>query len=80
MVLDFPNLSIRKAASAIGISPTLAYHIFHDDLHLKPYKLHLWHKLEKKIMKKESSLQIGFLKSLNQWLITSYVVMKHIFI
>ena len=46
LVSEFPNLSIRKAASAVGVSPTLVYHIFHDDLHLKPYKFHQWHKLE----------------------------------
>ena len=38
LVSEFPQLSIRKAASAVGVSPTLVYHIFHDDLHLKPYK------------------------------------------
>ena len=27
MVKDFPSLSIRKAASAVGVSPTLAYPI-----------------------------------------------------
>ena len=36
MVSDFPNLSIRKAASAVGVSPLLAHNIPHDDLHLKP--------------------------------------------
>ena len=36
LVSDFPQLSIRKAASDVGVSPTLVYHIFHDDLHLKP--------------------------------------------
>lgn len=46
MVTEFPNLSIKKAASAIGVSPTLVYNVLHDDLHLKPYKLHEWHKLE----------------------------------
>ena len=46
MVADFPNLSIRKAASAVGVSPKLVYTILHDDLHLKPYKFHEWHKLE----------------------------------
>lgn len=46
MVAEFPTLSIRKAASAIGISPTLVFHILHDDLHLKPYKYQQWHKLE----------------------------------
>ena len=46
MVSDFETFSIRKAASAIGVSPTLICHILHDDLHLKPYKFHQWHKLE----------------------------------
>ena len=46
MVSDFQSFSISKAASAIGVSTTLVYHILHDDLHLKPYKFHLWHKLE----------------------------------
>jgi len=48
LVSDFPQLSIRKAASAVGVSSTLVYHNFHDDLHLKSYKFHLWHKLEDK--------------------------------
>ena len=46
MVSDFETFSIRKAAAAIGVSATLIYHILHDDLHLKSYKFHLWHKLE----------------------------------
>ena len=46
MVNEFPNLSIRKAASAVGVSPTLIYHVLHDDMHLKPYKYQTWHKLE----------------------------------
>jgi hypothetical protein len=37
MVNDFPNLSIRKAASAFGVYPTLILTILHDVLHLKPY-------------------------------------------
>jgi hypothetical protein len=48
LVSEFPNLSIRKAAFALDVSPTLVYNIFHDDLHLKPYKFHIWHKLEAK--------------------------------
>ena len=39
-------MSITKAAAAVGISATLTYHIISDDLHLKPYKFHRWHKLE----------------------------------
>jgi hypothetical protein len=35
LTTEFPNLSIRKAASAIGVSPTLVYQIFHNDLHLQ---------------------------------------------
>jgi hypothetical protein len=46
MVSDFSTFSIRKAASAIGVSSTLVYHILLDDLHLKPYKFHQWHKLD----------------------------------
>ena len=46
MISEFPKLPIRKAVSAIDVSQTLVYHIIHDDLHLKPYKFHLWHKLE----------------------------------
>ena len=46
MVSNFDSFSISKAASAIGVSKTLVYNILHDDLHLKPYKFHLWHKLE----------------------------------
>ena len=46
MVSDFSTFSIRKAASAIGVSSTLVYHILHDDLHLKPYKFYQWHKLD----------------------------------
>ena len=46
MVTDFSTISIRKAASAVGVSPTLVYHILHDDLHLKPHKYQEWHKLD----------------------------------
>jgi hypothetical protein len=46
MFEEFPQLSIRKAASALTVSPTLVYHILHEDLHFKPYKLHSWHKLK----------------------------------
>ncbi len=46
IVSDFPQMSIRKGASAAVISPTQVYYTFNDDLHLKPFKFHLWHKLE----------------------------------
>ena len=62
LVSEFPQLSIRKAASAVGVSPTLVYHIFHDDLHLKPYKFHLWHKLEDKDYEKRLNFAHWFLK------------------
>ena len=44
--------SNRKVSSAAGVSPTHVFHIFHDDMHLKPYKFYLWHKLEGKDLKK----------------------------
>ena len=34
MVSQFPFLSIRKAASALSISPTLVYKIYTDEIHL----------------------------------------------
>ena len=46
MVTDFSNLSFRKAASEIEVSPTLVFHVLHDDLNLKPYKHNHLHKLE----------------------------------
>ena len=61
LVSDFVQLSIRKAASAVGVSPTLVYHILHDDLHLKPYKFHLWHKLEDKDYEKRLNFAHWFL-------------------
>ena len=46
VISEFPSLSIRKTAAAVNISPTLVFTILHDDLHLKPFKLHKWYKLE----------------------------------
>ena len=46
MATDFETFSIGKAASAVGVSPTLVYHILHDDLHVKSYKYQECHKLE----------------------------------
>jgi hypothetical protein len=46
MFKEFPNLSIRKAASALDVSTKFVFTILHDDLHLKSYKYHNWHKLE----------------------------------
>ena len=48
LVPECPQLSMRKAASAVGVSPRFVYDNFHDDMHLKPYKFHLSHKLEDK--------------------------------
>ena len=74
LVSDFLNLSIRKAAVAIDVSPTLVYHVFHDDLHLKPYKFHLWHKLETKDYEKRVNFASWFLnlpKSAKDYMICS---------
>ena len=38
---EFPLFSNRKEASAINISPTIAYHIKHADLHIKLYESYL---------------------------------------
>jgi len=62
MVADFPSLSIRKAASAVGVSPTLVYKIYTDDLHLSAYKFHQWHKLEDKDYEKRVEFAKWFLK------------------
>ena len=48
MATDFTTFSIRKAASAVGGSATLVYHI----LHVKPYKYQEWHKLEDYVYEK----------------------------
>jgi hypothetical protein len=62
LVSDFPSLSIRKAASAVGVSPTLVYQIYTDDLHLSAYKFHTWHKLEEKDYEKRADFALWFLK------------------
>lgn len=62
MLSDFDKFSIRKAASATGVSPTMVYHILHDDLHLKPYKFHQWHKLEYEDYEKRLAFATWFLK------------------
>ena len=59
LVSEFPQLSIRKAASAVDV---FVYHIFHDDMHLKPYKFHLWHKLEDKDYEKRLNFAQTWLK------------------
>ena len=58
LITKFPSLSIRKAASAVEVSSTF---VFHDDLHLKPYKFQQWHKLEAHDYEKGSILPIGSL-------------------
>ena len=62
MVSEFASLSIRKASFALGISSTLVYHILHDDLHLKSYKFHQWHKLEDRDYEKRVNFAQWFLK------------------
>ena len=59
LISKLPSLSIRKAASAVGVSSTLVFSILHDDLHLNPYKFHQWYKLEAHDYEKGSILPIG---------------------
>ena len=51
MATDFSTFSIRKVASVVGVSPTLVYHILHEDLHVKPYIYQECHQLEEKRIK-----------------------------
>ena len=60
--LGFPLMSIRKAASAVSVSPTLLYYIFHDYMHLKPYKFHLWHNMNDKDYEKRLNFAHCFIK------------------
>ena len=48
IVEENPSISSRKAASALQVSQKLILTILSDDLHLKPYKFHHWHKLEER--------------------------------
>jgi hypothetical protein len=60
IVSEFPQMSIRKAASSVGISPALVYHIFTDDLHFKSLKFHLRYKFLKqshRFLKQSESTQ-----------------------
>ena len=61
VISEFPNLSLRKAATLVNVSHTLVSIILHDDLHLKPYKLHKWHKLEVHDYKKRVQFATWFL-------------------
>ena len=66
MLSDFKSFSITKATSAIGVSSTLVFHILHDDLHLKPYKFHQWHKLEYQDYEKRLTFATWFLNQSEQ--------------
>ena len=33
-------------AQTVGVSTKIGFHILHDDLHMKPFKIQEWHKLE----------------------------------
>ena len=83
LISKLPSLSIRKAASAVGVFPTLVFSILHDDLLLKPYNFYQCQFLSSwklTIMKKESISPIGSFRC--QWTLSifSYEATKHIFI
>ena len=44
LISEFPTLSIRKMALAVGVSTKISFNIRSNDLHLKPYKIRDWHK------------------------------------
>jgi hypothetical protein len=54
IVTDFPQMSTRKAASSVGVSPAPVYQIFTGYLHLKSLKAHLWYKLEDRNYEKKN--------------------------
>ena len=62
IVTDFPQMSTRKAASSVGVSPAPVYYIFTDDLHLKSLKSHLWYKLEDRNYEKKTNFSHRFLE------------------
>jgi hypothetical protein len=62
IVSEFPQISIRKAASSVDVSPALVYQIFTDDLHLKSLKFRLWYKLEDRNYEKKPNFSHRFLK------------------
>jgi hypothetical protein len=67
IVSEFPQMSIWKGASSVGVSSALVYHIFNDDLQLKPFKFHLWHKLADQNNEKKTEFPpIGSLNSPSQ--------------
>ena len=60
--------------SGVGVSLTIVYYIFHDDMHLKPYKFHLSHELDNKYYGKRlnfAHLFIKLLKSTHEYIICS---------
>ena len=59
---EFPQMSIRKGASSVGVSPAPVYQIFTDDLHLKSLKSHLWYKLEDRNYEKKTNFSHRFLE------------------
>lgn len=56
-----PSLSVRKLAVAVGVSYSLTRDILLEDLHLKPYKIHEYHKLEPADYKKRVNFASYFL-------------------
>ena len=55
------------ALQIILVGVSLVYYIFHDDMLLKPYKFHLWYKLEDKDYEKRlNESPIGSLNSPSQ--------------
>ena len=74
-----PSLSIRKAASAFGVSLTLVFSILHDDLHLKLYIFYQWYKLEAHDYEKSVNFDNWFLSlpwilSIFPYVATNYIL------
>ena len=61
IVEENPSISSRKAASALQVSQKLILTILSDDLHLKPFNFHHWHKLEERDYATRIEFAIWFL-------------------
>ena len=74
LITEFPSLSVRKIASTVGVSTKIVQTILSDDLHLKPYKLQNWHRLETHDYEKRLDFAnwcIGLGPYFKNWLICS---------
>ena len=66
----FPNFQVCQSGSSI--CSWSFFNIIRDDLHLKPYKCHQWHKLEAHDYKERSISPIGSFRC--QWILSIFFI------